>query len=231
MYTTVNALSQEQIYHYFEFGYVLVSGLIARDVANRADDYVFKYHDADRNDPSTWKRIRRDFTTECPEIVATYTPAYRHACAQLISHDPHLFPAGGLPTNGYVLTIPVHGDGEWVKDYGHMDGSGSASYIVHSFPQQWRMFSMIYFHDCEPGGGNTRVWPKSHRKWESLLRSMPEKYRFSHQLIADRALLELGEPIELVPQAGDVAFLDQRCWHAGSDNLGKRPRMAMNFKW
>jgi hypothetical protein len=224
-------LNFEQVHHFLEHGYVVVSGLIPRDIADAADAAVFRHFGARRDDPSTWKLLQRELFTNAPELMAVFTPEVCRAVGQLASTDPCLFPVAH-PFHGYVLTIPRSGDGPQLGVAPHMDGAGyNSPYPVPSQPQPWKLFTMIYLHDGTPGGGNTMVWPDSARKYEALWRSNPQKYRFMKPMIDDRHLIDLGDPIELVPKAGDVAFIDQRCWHSGSLNNGPRPRVAMNHKW
>lgn len=226
-----SVLSAEQVYHFLEEGYVLVSNLIPQEVCRRADEAMWRLLELPRDNPATWVNARRETFTEDPDLLAMYTAALLRAAGQLASEDPHMFPVSRVPTNAYILTIPP-ADEPWQHHGGHMDGSGDLkTNIVLSFPQPWTMFTMIYLHDIESHGGATMVWPKSHRKLRSLLLSRPERYRFLGQLYADGRELDFGKPLEIPARAGDVLFVDQMTWHAGSRNTSKRPRFAMNMKW
>lgn len=226
-----SVLTYEQVYHFLEEGYVQVSGLIPPAVAAQADRAMCRLLGVDLGNPTTWRGARRDTFTDEPALMAMYTPALLTAAGQLASADPHMFPQSRVPLNAYILTVPPT-DPPWHDTGVHFDGGGNlTTSIVCSFPQPWRMFTMIYLHDVAAHGGCTLVWPKSHRKAEARLRSQPERYRFLGQLSEDIPRLDLGEPVELPARAGDVCFIDQRTFHAGSTNIGQRPRCAMNMKW
>ena len=77
----------------------------------------------------------------------------------------------------------------------------------------------------------TVVFPGTHHKVEALARSNPDRYRFTVQIAEDLDRIELGEPVELTPRAGDVCFLDSLLVHCKAMNTGSRPRFAMNLKW
>jgi ectoine hydroxylase-related dioxygenase (phytanoyl-CoA dioxygenase family) len=227
----VSALSYDQVYHFMEEGYVVVSGLIPKDVAARADEAAFRVVGIDINDPATWLTAKHSTFSEDPALMAMYTPAVRTAAAQLASTDPHMFSMSRVPTNAYILTVKTESNPEWKVQGPHIDGAGNWQNIVCSFPRPWTMFAMIYLHDVPRHCGNTVVFPKSHRKYQALLRSDPERYRFLAQMNDDFSRVDVGEPVELLAKAGDVAFLDQMMMHAGTVNCGKRPRFAMNMKW
>jgi len=226
-----SVLTYEQVYQFLDQGYLHARALVGPEICRRADDTMLAMLGTSRDDRSTWGQVRRDTFTEHPELMGMYTPSLLRAAGQLASEDPHMFPVSRVPTNAYIIAIPPS-DEPWKHHGGHMDGAGDMkTNIVSSFPPPWSIFAMIYLHDVESQGGATMVWPGSHRKFQSLLRSQPERYKFMAQLAADADQLDLGEPVELLAQAGDVLFVDQKTWHAGSRNKGYRPRLAMNMKW
>lgn len=229
--THESVLSHAQVYHFLEHGYLQVSGLIPRATSAAAETAMWRLLGRDPADPATWPGARRDTFTDDPALLAMYTPPLLTAVGQLASSDPHLFPVSRVPLNAYILTVPPTPE-PWHDSGGHFDGTGNlTTHIVCTWPHPWRLFAMIYLHDVASQGGATLVWPGSHRRAEALLRSCPERYRFMGQLREDVAMLDLGAPLELPGQAGDVIFCDQLLYHAGSSNAGQRPRFAMNMKW
>ena len=224
-------LSYEQVYHFMEEGYLVVSGLIPPDVAARADDAAWRVIGIDPKDPATWKATKHATFSDDPALMALYTPEFRTAVAQLASADPHMFSMSRVPQNAFVIAIKPEPETPWKVNGPHIDGAGNWDVPVNSFPRPWTLFAMIYLHDVPRHSGNTVVYPKSHRKYQALLRSEPERYRFMAQMADDARRVDVGEPVELLAKAGDVAFLDQMMMHAGTVNCGKRPRFAMNMKW
>lgn len=218
-----STLTYDQVYHFMEEGYVHVRGLIPPEVAARADEAAYRVVGLDPADPETWSKAKHSTFSEDPDLMAMYTRKMLNAAGQLASVDPHLFPTSRVPQNAYILTV-VPRPQAWAVDKPHIDGSGGWQAPVLSFPRPWVMFAMLYLHDVEHHAGATIVFPKSHRKFQALLRSEPERYRFMAQMNDDFKRVDIGEPVEVPVQAGDVLFLDQMTVHAGSLNCGKRPR-------
>ncbi|HEX2034010.1 MAG TPA: phytanoyl-CoA dioxygenase family protein [Chloroflexota bacterium] len=77
--------------------------------------------------------------------------------------------------------------------------------------------AIVYLDDTGPGEGATRVVPGSHRRGE-----WPHDERKS---IPDEAVEEPG--VELVAQAGDVAFIHVMVVHRAGDNPSERSRSAI----
>lgn len=223
-------LSTEQIERFLLDGCLLVSGLIPKDTARRADDAAFRCNGMDPADPATWRDPPQHEFFEHPDLVACFTPMLMRAAGQLASPNPALFPVGRPPTNAFVIKLMPE-PGPWRVRGDHLDGSGWGPGVVEMYPRRWRLFAMIYLHDIEPHGGGTVVYPGSHRKAEALARSDPGRYMFVAQLGQDILKQQLGEPLEVSPKAGDVLFLDSFAVHCKPMNCGKRPRFALNFKW
>ena len=227
----VSPLTYEQVYHFMEEGYVKVSGLISPEVAARADNAAWRVVGIDPHEPEGWKTLTHGVFTIDPAVMSMYTPELRIAAAQLASQDPHLFNMSRVPENAFILTIKPEPEVPWTVHGPHIDGLGNWQCIMQSFPRPWTMFAMIYLHDVPRHCGTTVVYPKSHRKYQALMRSEPERYRFLAQVQDDLKRVDVGEPVDVPVKAGDVVFLDQMTMHAGSTNKGKRPRFALNMKW
>jgi hypothetical protein len=183
----------------------------------------------DAKDPSTWQNAPPNEFFDEPDLLACYTPELLIAAGQLASSDPHLFPVARPHGNAFVIKL-LPEPGPWKVRNIHLDGSGWSP-PQHIYPRTWRAFGMVYLHDIEPHGGGTVVFPRSHRKFEALARSKPEMYKFVAQLQDDIPSIDLGDPVEVQPKAGDVLFIDSMAAHCKPMNTGSRPRFALNLKW
>lgn len=213
---------------YAEQGYLLVSGLIPEEIAEAAEQAMWKVLGADPNDPATWEEPSKTQVTTSsePALVACYTPQMLAAAARLSGDDPaSILP----PKSAYALNVfPQPGEWQWpsphidhaIKEHGHK-----------TFPRAFRIAAMTYLSDVPPHGGGTIVWPGSHKKIEALARSDPEHYEMMWVLGGDIRQVGLGEPIEMAPRRGDVLFYHYLCAHSGSQNTSRRPRLAFNMKW
>jgi hypothetical protein len=227
MEETVTMLTPEQQRSYEVDGFLLVPGLIPEATAAAAEAAMWRLLGASPEDSGSWADIAAGHQAwESPELVACYTPEYLAAAALLSGDDPESVRA---PRRGYAINIfPREGAWEWprphidhaIKEHGH-----------RTFPRAFRIAAMTYLNDVAQHGGGTVVWPRSHRRIETLARSDPERYEMMWALGQALRELDLGQAVELTPRRGDVLFYHYLCAHAGSANTSSRPRFAMNMKW
>ena len=219
-------LTAEQQDSYETNGYLLISGLIPDEIAERAEAAMWRCIGADPADPSTWTVSKNHQTFESPELVACYTPEFLHAAAALAGEEGAGFRP---PARGYAINVfPVEGEWRWpgphvdhaIKEHGHK-----------TFPRAFRVATMTFLNDVPPHGGGTVVWPGGHRKLEALAKSDPDHYELMWTLNSELDKADLGDPVELTPKRGDVLLYHYLCPHAGSRNVSDRPRLAMNMKW
>ena len=226
---TEPVLTQEQVASYIENGYVLVSGLIPTDLAQRAEEAMWRCMGIDRDDPTSWKdRTAGHAGYEDADLTAVYTDALLTAAWQLSEGglDRSTFRA---PKSGYAInTFPT--DEPWAPHGPHLDHS-IKEHGHETFPPAFRVASMTFLHDVKPQGGGTVVWPGSHRKVAALARSNPDYYRSMWVLGGALDEADIGECVEVIPRRGDVLFYHVFCAHSGSRNVTDYPRLAMNMKW
>jgi hypothetical protein len=225
-------LSPEQIEHYFSQGYVLVSGLIPKTIAAKADAAAFRCNKYDPADPSTWRAdsVDTEFFDD-PNLLAMYTPELLVAASQLSCADPFQFPVSRPQETAFVIKLLPTAE-PWKVVNIHLDGTGPTVYH-ETFSQPYKMFAMLYLHDIEPHAGGTVLFPRSHIKLMSLARSEPHRYRWLNQIgkAVSEGKVDLGPHFEVCPSAGDVLFMSAMMVHCKPMNTGKRPRFAMNMKW
>jgi hypothetical protein len=224
-------LSSGQIERYFLDGYVIVSGLIPKDIAARADAAAFRVNGCDPSDPATWVNPPVNEFWDDPDLLACYTPALLTAASQLCCPDPFQFPISRPQDKAFVIKLMPR-PGPWRVVDIHLDGTGPD--VFHeTFSPPWRMFAMLYLHDIEPHAGGTVLFPGSHHKIAALARSRPDRFRWLNQLCAAvrAGEVDLGPPFEATPRAGDVLFMHAWMVHCKPMNTGRRPRFAMNMKW
>ena len=222
-------LTHDQVASYIEDGYLLVSGLIPRDVVQRAEAAMWRCMGLDRNDSASWSERTADHGHyEDAELTAVYTNKLLTAAWQLseggLEREDFCPPKGGFAINSFPT------DSAWAPHGPHIDHS-IKEHGHESFPAAFRVATMTFLNDVEPHGGGTVVWPGSHRKIAALARSNPDYYRPMWVLGGDLDKADIGECVEIVPQGGDVLFYHVFCAHSGSLNATDYPRLAMNMKW
>jgi len=220
-------LTEEQKNHYAEQGYVLVPGLISPAVVAEAVAALWRHLDADPGDPASWARIENAHRSfDDPALLACYTPDLLAAAADLAGDDPATVRAA---KGAYAINVfPQPGDWNW--PHPHLDHS-IREHGHHVFPRAFRVAGMAFLSDVPPHGAGTVVWPGSHKKMEALAKSDPARYETMWALNQDLNQVDLGEPVETTPRAGNVLFYHYLCAHAGSQNTSTQPRLALNMKW
>ncbi len=221
-------LSQAQIREYVETGYLLVSGLIPEDVSARAEDAMWRNLDMDPDDPTTWATPGEYTRGDDPDMLALYTPEFLTTAAQLGEGVPDLAtyraPGRLRPLNTYPQ------DGEWAPHGPHLDHA-IKEHGHRTFPFAFRVATMTYLNDVEEHAGGTVAWPGSHHRMEALAYSDPDRYELMWDLNSDIAKADIGDPVEVLAERGDVLFYHVFTVHSGSRNIGGRPRFAFNMKW
>jgi hypothetical protein len=222
-----SSLSVEQVSHYNDQGFVLVSGLIPDEVSAAAEAAMWRLLGVDPEDPASWAGVKPAHQVfDSVELLACYTPSMVAAAAELSGDPPETIRA---PETAYAINVfPTDGEWEWPRP--HIDHA-IQEHGHKTFPRAFRIAAMTFLSDVEQHGGGTVVWPGSHKVLESLAKRDPVKYEMMWSLNQELARLDLGSPLEVTPKRGDVLFYSYLCAHAGSRNTNPRPRLALNAKW
>lgn len=236
-------LSPEHIESYREDGYTVVSNLIPEEIIDRAVASLWTRLGMDPDKPDSWKqpppppptnaawhlnaspaRIEHLGLTDAA-LLACCTPEYRAATRALATFAPGAFccqreyPEAVWSMNQFPSsTTPAPPP--------HLDGGHRHLKIT---PGPFRMITLIYLSDVEPHGGGTMVWPGSNRKFRNLAQEQPGQYSHMNDLRPLVADLAQETPVEIIPQRGDVVFIDYLMVHSGSLNRSAQPRLALRF--
>ncbi len=229
-------LTQSQIDAYHADGYLLASGLIPDDISAAAEARMWDRMEMDPNDPGTWSTVpdgAHEFAEsrgvvifnalQDPELMACATSSYLSTVSELIGENVDDHPPQAIHTQNLLA---CNGERKPVK--AHVDGI-PREHMHRTFPGPFRIASLIYLSDIEPGGGGTAVWPGSHRKIRELAESDPVGYEYLFEFNKDIASLDLGDPIILEPKRGDILFFQHLFGHNGTPNARTRPRFMMRY--
>lgn len=230
-------LSTEQVDRYRDEGYLLATGLMSDEIAERAEAAMWRLMGMDQHDPSTWSRVpdlADEFTEnrgvvifngiQDSDLMACATEDYLAAVAQLLDE-----PIGSLhPPEAVHTQNLMQRETEWYLPSPHVDGIPK-EHMHKTFPGPYRITSLFYLSDVEHQGGGTCAWPGSHRKIRELAESDPTAYEHLYDLNKDIPSLDLGDPVELTPKRGDILFFQHLFGHNGSANILPKPRFMMRF--
>ena len=221
-----NLLSSNQVDQYNQEGYLLMSGLIPNLISVKAEQEMWRCSDVKADEPETWTNGTTAANNLNDDIVACYTNEFITVAAQLAGDDPATY---SKPEEAYSLNVFPSKE-EWSWSGPHIDHSIKTD-GYKTFPRAFRIAAMTYLSDVEEHGGGTIVWPRSHHRIWSLAKSNPTYYEYMWVLGNDIERADLGTPMELTPNRGDVLFYHFLCAHSGSKNVNSQPRFALNTKW
>lgn len=220
-------ITNEQKRSYETNGYLLISGLIAREIVINAAETMRRFLEIEPGNIKSWEgpsSVHQVYDE--PGLLACYAHDVRAAAATLTGEDLASFKP---PLRAYMINVfPIKGP--WSCQQPHIDHA-LKEHGYRVFPTPIRIAAMIYLSDVPPCGGGTMVWPGSHTKLESLAKSDPVRYEMMWMLKEDMKRVDLGAPVELTPRRGDVLFYHYLLAHSGSMNTSDRPRFALNMKW
>ncbi len=223
----MSILTETQLAQYVAESYLLVSGLIPRDISVRAEAEMWRLLNASPDDPESWPPTPPHHQVfHSPELIAVYTPDFIAAAERLAGDPADTFKA---PNNAYAINVFPEA-GEWRWPHPHIDHSIKKD-GHKTFPRAFRIAAMTFLSDVPRHGAGTVVWPGSHAQLEALAHGDRERYELMWTLNQALEEIALSNPIELTPKRGDVLFYSYLCAHSGSQNTSERVRLALNAKW
>ena len=119
-----------------------------------------------------------------------------------------------------LSVFPISNDWDYIN--GHVDGGFRPTKV---FPGSFRVSSLTYLDSGVAQGGGTLIWPGSHRKLLQEAMQDPDRYHLLTDFKNPQQRFGLGEPIELIPDRGDVLFFHYLLVHSGSLNTSNKPRV------
>ncbi|MBA3691214.1 MAG: phytanoyl-CoA dioxygenase family protein [Actinobacteria bacterium] len=201
-------------------GYLLLPGALSRDEVGRLDQAVDRVWWAHRDAPP----VRG---AEALHLLAFL--GSDEAFLELLDHPATLpIVAGLLGWNIFMYHChldvhppePADSTPRWRW---HQDG-GRQNVELETEPRPRMSVKVAYFlSDCgEPGRGNFRVVPGSHRR-----NTLPRP--------VDGALADPGGAVPVLAGAGDAVIFDRRLWHMRSPNQSELTRRALfiayTYRW
>ena len=150
---TMPSLSHEQIRQYKAQSYLLVSGLIPDEVAAAAEDAIWRAIGSRSDDPASWPEgAAAHHVSECPELLACYTPEMLEAASRLADEPGAEILA---PKRAYAINVfPMAGEWTWPRP--HIDHA-IKEHGYKTFPRAFRVAAMTYLSDVPVHGGGTVV--------------------------------------------------------------------------
>lgn len=237
-------LSTEQLKQFEEEGYLLLSGLIPKETIVQAEQAMWHSMGMDENDSDSWEHFQRPFLTGFyienmsnekrielfglthPDLLACCTPDYLTVLNQLAERYPAIPHCKSPHPDGIWAMNQFPISDEWRIPSPHLDGYSRDLMLD---PGTFRASSLTYLTDAKSHQGTTMIWPEGAqriRKFRKQNSNVSNHVRSMLQLLPQ---IDLGEPIEVIAQQGDVLLFHHLLPHANTLNVGTTPRFASLF--
>lgn len=222
-------LSDAEVAQFWEQGYVVVRGALARDEAAYYRGVILDMVPRDLHIPMHWHahaaRIKPmqpegNQTFDDPELLPLLMNPKLYGAAVQLLETPRLRSIDG--SLGITLR---NTSGEKILSQGlHLDAS--VPMHLDNFLLTLRELQVggcYYLSDVEPEGGGIHVVPGGHKLVEEQARADPK----GRQLFVNKQSWDdFPESVEITGEAGDFALLHHLIPHAASHNRRSVPRVA-----
>ncbi|MGV8855470.1 MAG: phytanoyl-CoA dioxygenase family protein [Devosia sp.] len=223
-----SVLSQAQIAHFIEHGYVKLEGAFDGGLASQGRDQLWPAMGLSPDAPETWKQpvIRLGFITGTPFVEAANTPLLHASYDALVGKDRWLRP-NGLGTFPVRFPSPNDpGDAGW-----HVDASFGTD---NPDFMQWRvnvkssgraLLMLFLFSDVGEQDAPTRIRKGSHRAVARRLLPAGERGLTLGELAAGGFTSTADcEEVLATGDAGTVYLCHPFLVHSAQEHRGARPR-------
>ncbi len=227
-------LSDEEIAHFQEQGYVLVKGVLSREEAQRYRHLILDMVPRDLTIPPHWhanagriKPMREDGkqSFETPELLSLLSNERLYSAAVQLLGD-HRLRAFDASLGITMRNDSGKGAGASIlSQTPHLDCTVPADTAFLFTLEEVQVGGCYYFTDVAPTGGGIHVMPGGHRWVEETVRAHGGGLS-GRQLYNNWKRLEGLETVEVTGEAGDFALLHHLMPHAASHNRLPTARVA-----
>ncbi|GIX07519.1 MAG: hypothetical protein KatS3mg115_1922 [Candidatus Poribacteria bacterium] len=223
-------LTEEQIEHFLEKGYVHLEQVFPRELAEEWRALAFKRLGYDPDDPSTWVEARVHLPTLHRVRVKDVAPQAWGAICDLLGGEERIANAEHYSWgDGFIINFRLGADREWVPPGPEVRGWHKDGDFFRHFldsPEQG-LLTIVIWSDIAPRSGGTFVATDSVPIVARFLAEHPEGV-LPGQFPFQEMIRECREFVELTGRAGDVVLLHPYILHSASYNPSGRARFITN---
>ena len=224
----MNALSNAEVQHFLEHGYIRVPGAVPKDVCAQWEQDAFDRLGYNAQDPSTWEKDRTHMPGQKGVEVKDFSPeAYAKMCALAGGEDRLEHPARW--SDAFIVNLGERATEEWrpasPKSPGwHVDGD----FFLHFLDsREQALLILVLWTDVVHQGGPTYLATDSVPVISRYLADHPEGVEPNGFHFTAR-VAECSQFAEATGEAGDVFLVHPFTLHATSQNILRRPRIITN---
>ncbi|MEX0885716.1 MAG: phytanoyl-CoA dioxygenase family protein [Phycisphaeraceae bacterium] len=228
MASPYRVLSDADVEHFLEHGYVLVKGCFPRDVADEWVAHGFTRLGYDPADPSTWAESRIHMGSTKAVEVKDFSPRAWGAVCDLLGGEERVAQPARL-SDGLIFNLNDGADEPWqppspaLKGW-HKDGDFFRHFL--DSPEQG-LLTLVCWSDVRPRSGATFVATDSVAPVARCLADNPQGL-LPKELPSRELIGACSRFTEAVAEAGDIFLLHPYILHASSQNEARRPRVISN---
>ncbi len=221
-------LTEEEVEHFVNEGFVRIDNAFSKDTAQEAVDILWKDIPFDRTDPSTWKEpvVRLGMYSGKPFLDSINTPRLYSVFDQLVGVGKWI-PCQNVGT--FPVRFPV--DKEPGDTGKHVDASFPGSDPSNYF--QWRvnirskgraLLMLILYSDVEETDAPTVVYNKSHIDVAKILSPKGDEGLSFVELASRLNELPTRKETLAVGKAGTIYLCHPFLVHSAQAHRGKNPK-------
>ena len=221
-------LTDEEVNHFVEHGYVVVKDCFQQESAQAWIDRAWVRFGYDRDDPAQWTEKRIHLSTLASVDAREFAPKAWHAAVQLLGGEDRI----ELPwqwNDGFIANLGVGDERPWEPPSAELSGWHKDGDFFRHFldsPEQG-LLTIVLWTDMYHQGGGTFIAADSVPVVARYLAEHPEGVLPT--AFDFRALTrQCRELIELTGEAGDVVLMHPYMLHATSQNVIKHGRLITN---
>jgi hypothetical protein len=210
----VEGLSEAELKHWDDHGYVILRGAITPAQAKAAELAVYEYMGASPDDPDSWYRNNQGHSIwvslyQHPALLANRrSPRITRAFAQLWGREDLW-----VTIDQAGLNPPERPGWQFPGPHMHWDTTLAP-------PHYFGLQGILYLADTAEDQGAFTCYPGFHRKLESWLASLPSG------VDPRKAILQEPGAKPIAASAGDLVIWHKSLPHASSPNRNVQPRIA-----
>lgn len=221
-------LTESDIDHFIEKGYVIVRDCFSDELASEWRAFAFKRLGYDPEDPATWEKPRIHLPSMNSRPIREIAPKAWGAICDLLGGEARI--ANTKPTwgDGFIINFSLGGDTEWVPPEKlltgwHKDGDFFRHFL--DSPEQG-LLTIIVWSDIQPKSGGTFI------ACDSIQHVAQHLYTHPEGLLPGEGFGQLigkcKNFVEITGKAGDVVLIHPFMLHSASQNPSGRARFITN---
>ncbi len=236
----MTTLTQDEIQHFIENGYVVLKGCIDRSLAEQWTDHAFERLGYDKHDPTTWEKdiVWLDHANKAP--VKDIAPRAWGAICDIVGGEDRIDPTlRRIPSTHFTDIEPLTWSDSFVANFhkgadqdwyppspNHAGWHKDGSFFKH-FLDSWEqaLLVIVLWSDVAHKGGGTYIAPDSIKHVAKFLADHPEGVPGKE---CGKLIDQCQEFMEVTGETGDVVVMHPFMLHSSSPNHAGKARFITN---